>query len=394
MARPARWISRWLRSVARRLFGSSWKGAAWRVLALVVAIGAGGLLFVSAGLMPVAATDGHWPITRMFLDFTMRRSVATHTLGLDAPPLDDPAMVAKGAGHYATGCMPCHGAPGTPRSPLVLRMLPPPPDLPGERSDLDPEAMFWVIKHGLKYTAMPGWPARGRDDEVWAMVAFMQRLPDLDEAGFQQLAYGGLAGRISEAEGAADFSQIGVLTPELPVLATCIRCHGEDGAAGGHGAFPRLAGLSEEYLRASLDAYAQGRRHSGVMQLAVAGLDDRALDDLARHFAAQQPADAVAPALPAPSAGAVARGGRLAAHGDPARRIAACVACHGADDASPNPAYPALAGQHRAYLALQLQLFQRGQRGGTAHAPIMRDIAKPLTARDIEDLAAYYASLR
>ena len=45
----------------------------------------------------------------------MQRSVATHTLGVKPPPLADPALVLKGAGHYETGCRPCHGGPGLPR---------------------------------------------------------------------------------------------------------------------------------------------------------------------------------------------------------------------------------------------------------------------------------------
>ncbi len=383
---------RWLRRIMRWLVGDSWSRAAWRVLVLVAAIGIGGLLFVSAGLMPVAATDGHWPITRVFLHFVMRRSVTTHTIGLEVPRLDDPAMVAKGAAHYATGCLPCHGGPGVPPSPLTRQMLPPPPELAAQPLELDAEEMFWVVKHGLKYTGMPGWLAQERDDEVWAVVAFLQRMPVLGKRQFQQLAYGELVTLTDKAGGVADFSELGALTPDFPVLATCIRCHGSTGAGRDAGAFPRLAGLSETYLRSSLEAYSRGTRPSGVMQLAIAGLSNRELDELARYFAAQ-PVTTRASRQPR-TEGNVARGRHLAMRGDSTRRVAACVACHGPQDASRNPVYPVLAGQYEAYLASQLQLFQRGQRGGTLHAPIMRQIAKPLTEQDIQDLAAYYATAR
>lgn len=383
-------ITDWLRRMMRRLVGDSWSLAAWRVLALLAALGIGGLLFVSAGLMPVAATDGHWPVTRVFLNFVMRRSVAAQTTGLEVPSLDDPAMVARGAAHYAAGCLPCHGGPGVPRSPLTRHMLPPPPELAGQPSELDAKEMFWVVKHGLKYTGMPGWLAQQRDDEVWAVVAFLQRLPMLGERRFQQLAYGELAMRKDKSGSVADFSELGALTPDFPVLATCIRCHGSNGDGRDEGAFPRLAGLSETYLRSSLEAYARGARPSGIMQLAVAGLDDRELDQLARYFAVQPVANRAA--NQPRTHGDAARGRQLAAHGDPARRIAACAACHGSQET--NPAYPALAGQHETYLVAQLELFQQGQRGGTAHAPIMQRIAKPLTGQDIRDLAAYYATAR
>src|SRR3546814_7241235 len=76
------------------------------------------LEFVGGGCVPIAASEGHWPVTRMLLQFAMHRSVATQSLGIQAPPLDDPALVRKGAGHYASSCMPCHGAPGVERPVL------------------------------------------------------------------------------------------------------------------------------------------------------------------------------------------------------------------------------------------------------------------------------------
>jgi hypothetical protein len=53
-----------------------------------------------------------------------------------------------------------------------------------------PEQLFSIVKHGIKFTGMPAWPVQQRDDEVWAMVAFLRRLPDLDAAGYRRLAYG------------------------------------------------------------------------------------------------------------------------------------------------------------------------------------------------------------
>ena len=112
---------RWLRQACSGLARGSWGLAALRVGIVVAALGIGALLFVSAGLVPVAASQGHWPITRVLLHFAMIRSVQTHALGVKRPapeerPLDEHAMVLKGAGHYASGCLPCHGAPGQPRA--------------------------------------------------------------------------------------------------------------------------------------------------------------------------------------------------------------------------------------------------------------------------------------
>ncbi|MEP6504290.1 MAG: c-type cytochrome [Betaproteobacteria bacterium] len=66
-----------------------------------------------------------------------------------------------------------------------------------------------------------------------------------------------------------------------------------------------------------------------------------------------------------------------------------CAACHGLDGRSQMPEAPHLAGQVEGYLAAQLQAFKSGER----HNEQMGVIVKALSAQDIEDLAAYYASL-
>ncbi len=70
-------------------------------------------------------------------------------------------------------------------------------------------------------------------------------------------------------------------------------------------------------------------------------------------------------------------------------KSAACAACHGADGISTMDIYPNLAGQKAAYLVKQLKAFKAGERND----PIMAPMAMPLSDQDMEDLAAYYASL-
>jgi cytochrome c553 len=65
-----------------------------------------------------------------------------------------------------------------------------------------------------------------------------------------------------------------------------------------------------------------------------------------------------------------------------------CQACHGLDGNSPTPDYPKLAGQYPDYLAKALRDYKSGARKN----PIMAGMAGALTANDIDNLAAYYAS--
>ncbi|HXH01796.1 MAG TPA: c-type cytochrome [Candidatus Competibacteraceae bacterium] len=78
------------------------------------------------------------------------------------------------------------------------------------------------------------------------------------------------------------------------------------------------------------------------------------------------------------------------------QKSATCAACHNADGNSVNPEWPKLAGQNAGYLVKQLQDFQMGMKDpkheGARLNPTMGPMAMPLSAQDMEDLAAYFAS--
>jgi cytochrome c553 len=71
-------------------------------------------------------------------------------------------------------------------------------------------------------------------------------------------------------------------------------------------------------------------------------------------------------------------------------KAAMCAACHGANGISIAPMYPNLAGQKEAYIVKQLKDFK----AGTRKDPVMSGMAAPLSDADIENLAAYFSSLK
>ena len=71
-------------------------------------------------------------------------------------------------------------------------------------------------------------------------------------------------------------------------------------------------------------------------------------------------------------------------------KAAVCAACHGVDGKASAPVYPHLAGQNAAYLLKQMKAFKEGSRTEPLMAPFMA----MLTEADMENLAAYYASLK
>lgn len=355
-----------------------------RHLLMLAAGGAAAVVVVLwLGLVQISASSGHWAITDWVLHAVMRQSVKFHAAGLDAPDLSDPALLRRGAGHFESGCAACHGSPAQPRGPVVMSMTPHPPDLATRIDDWRPQDLFWVVKHGVKFTGMPAWPTQARDDEVWSMVAFLQALPGMDAEAYRRHAFGP-----AEHEGdAADLS-----TTVRPARADCVRCHGDDGLGDPNGAFPRLDIQPVEVLVDALAAYAAGTRQSGIMQAAVSGLTEAERRRLAASFMSDAP---LAPAALDPAevgAEVLARGREIALRGIPRHDVAACEGCHG-PPAARQADFPRIAGQYPGYLEDQLRLFADEEgRGGGRFASLMTLAAHRLEPADIAAVARWYAS--
>jgi cytochrome c553 len=345
----------------------------WKHLAIGLAALPFVVLFATwIGFFNVGASSGHWKITDWFLHFAMRSAVRTYALAVEVPDELPRHAIQPAAGHFARGCAICHGAPGEARSPTVNLMLPHPPDLAGKVGEWTDAQLFRIVKHGVRFTGMPAWPTQQRDDEVWAMIAFLRDLPLMDETTWRDLAYDNREPSIGQTR---NFDR---------ALAECTRCHGEDGA-GRSPVTPVLAGQNEVYLLESLEAYAGGHRHSGVMGIPASAVDPELFASLARHFSTLPAPPSSAPVDPA----LIARGEEIARRGIERHDVPACLSCHGRPDR--NPVYPEIAGQPADYLALQLKLFRSDNRGGTRFEHLMRNAAKNLSDEDIAALAAYFA---
>ena len=70
-------------------------------------------------------------------------------------------------------------------------------------------------------------------------------------------------------------------------------------------------------------------------------------------------------------------------------KAAICASCHGTNGISAIPNYPNLKGQKEQYLVKALRAYRDGRRND----PTMSPMAKPLSDKDIDDLAAYFSSL-
>jgi cytochrome c553 len=173
-------------------------------------------------------------------------------------------------------------------------------------------------------------------------------------------------------------------------MMACTLCHGAEGRATASGYFPRIAGKPAGYLYNQLTHFRDGRRQNPGMANLLDHLSDAYLRDIAEHFAA------IDVPYPPPQTTRVppevqARAEALVREGDPARKLPACVACHGKRLTGMNPAVPGLLGLPRDYLIGQLGGWQTGLRH--AHTPdCMGQVAKALSAEDVGALATWLSA--
>jgi hypothetical protein len=150
----------------------------------VLAIGAGA--FVYSGLYNIGADVHHTKPVFAVLQVLRDRSIHLRSAELTVPNLDDPQLILKGAGQYAAMCTGCHLSPGVDDSELRAGMYPQPPNL--SKVHVDPKDAFWVIKHGIKMSAMPAWGMAGHDDPtIWSMVAFLEKLPGMTPTEYKAI---------------------------------------------------------------------------------------------------------------------------------------------------------------------------------------------------------------
>lgn len=147
----------------------------------IAALGAlaGGALFLRSGLYDISATEQHTAPVYWLLEFGMRRSVRRGAAGIEVPPLASEARIARGAAIYRSHCVQCHGAPGIAPEPFALGLMPAPANLAHTAREWPDAELYWVVRYGIKMTGMPAWAYRLGDEDLWAVVAFLRRLPQL-----------------------------------------------------------------------------------------------------------------------------------------------------------------------------------------------------------------------
>lgn len=157
-------------------------------------LGSGAIILF--GAVDIAADSPHGPLVYKLIEAARDRAIDRRAAQVVLPAdLSANARIGRGAGNYAAMCANCHLTPGITNSEIRKGLYPSPPDLTKTEDtsvpvDLTATAarQFWIIKHGIKATGMAAWGKGGMaDEDIWNLVAFLQKLPTLTRSQYQAL---------------------------------------------------------------------------------------------------------------------------------------------------------------------------------------------------------------
>jgi len=156
------------------------------ILAGVISVFAVGsavaFLVMRSGLVPVNANQAPPPWESRLLKSALHASVARYASKETNPRPPTEENLKAGAEIYTQLCAECHGLPHKGPSIYGSSFYPPAPQLAGAASFYTEAELFWIVKHGIRNTAMPAWGSTLTDQDLWQVVALVKKFDALPPA--------------------------------------------------------------------------------------------------------------------------------------------------------------------------------------------------------------------
>jgi len=121
----------------------------------------------------------------LLIESAVRAAVRRNAKELSARLPANQETIIAGGKLYLAGCAGCHGEPGKPGGDLA--QYPPPPQLPHAGSQYSEPEIAWIIKHGIRLTGMSAYGPFYKENELWALAAFVHKINALSAAEIQAI---------------------------------------------------------------------------------------------------------------------------------------------------------------------------------------------------------------
>lgn len=157
------------------------------VVFALIALGVGSWLYLRLGFADLRAkAPPSWFESEISVT-ALHASAARQAPAGNNPVPATQANLLIGARLYRDKCADCHGRPDNPQSDYGASFYPPAPQFMKVHPHLPDRENFYIIKNGVRRTAMPAWGNVMADSKMWEVVLFFDHLDDLPAAVVQEL---------------------------------------------------------------------------------------------------------------------------------------------------------------------------------------------------------------
>jgi mono/diheme cytochrome c family protein len=156
-------------------------------IAALILLAVAAVAIAYSGVYNVAAdAPGVQPL-EWLLATTSQNSVGAHAKGIEPPAQLSDQQARAGLKIYRDTCVYCHGAPGQDPGDIGKGLNPEAPYLPDVVGGFSSAELFWIIKNGIRMTGMAAYGKVRSDDEIWSLVALVQRLQNMTPDQYKQM---------------------------------------------------------------------------------------------------------------------------------------------------------------------------------------------------------------
>ncbi|HXN52606.1 MAG TPA: c-type cytochrome [Candidatus Acidoferrum sp.] len=166
------------------------KGFIFGIVTMILIL-ALGLFYALLGFASMRADNPPSKMETTLATYAMDASVARAAPKLTNPITADETNLVAGARLYSAHCTLCHGDPAHPKSPLADSLNPRAPQFTDDMADMPESQNFYILQHGIRWTAMPGWKNVLSEQQTWQLVTLLSHMHDLPPAAKQVFAEAG-----------------------------------------------------------------------------------------------------------------------------------------------------------------------------------------------------------
>lgn len=158
------------------------KGFFLGVMFTLLLVGTCGFAYLWFGLADVRSDESPSPLESYVVNTAVHASIRRNAPELRSPVPPTDVNLITGGRMYLEQCARCHGAPGADQNQAAA------PSLHAMATQFTESQIFWVAKHGIRWTGMPANDLQDSDEELWALAGYIKRTNRLPQHVKEELA--------------------------------------------------------------------------------------------------------------------------------------------------------------------------------------------------------------